>query len=199
MRLSQRIGLSIVLALSLLTMGATIAKTVITQEASTRARSGDTSYDLPYETCLATVWGAVDQCLLISLGCVPLLYKAVGPILENSFSHISNMFSATISRLSGSNRGRTTKSSQTSSGRSGPFSDRRVGQRSGYVDLELDPRMKRLGSGSGGNTETELLQVKVTSGERQGGTKQNEEPGNIRRTDQVQVTYDDRARATENI
>ncbi|KAI4596303.1 hypothetical protein KJ359_005432 [Pestalotiopsis sp. 9143b] len=63
-------------------MAATIAKTIVTTQAS--QKSVVPGWDVPYEASLATLWSAVDQSLVIVLGCVPPLYGFIAPLVHSN-------------------------------------------------------------------------------------------------------------------
>ncbi|XDG04480.1 hypothetical protein ABKA04_004095 [Annulohypoxylon sp. FPYF3050] len=99
MSVRRKLGLGALLGLSLVTMAATIEKTIVTTQAG--LKSTTSGYDVPYEASLATLWSAVDQSLVIALGCVPPLYGFVAPFVNGLASYVSSSLSSSkLSRRS---------------------------------------------------------------------------------------------------
>jgi hypothetical protein len=67
MPLRQKVGLSVVLSLSLITMGCSIAKTV------TALGVSDVSPDVWYKNSLGLLWSMTEQVFVIIMGCIPAL------------------------------------------------------------------------------------------------------------------------------
>ena len=63
----KKVGLCVLLALSLITLAFSILKTV------TAESSGSESDEPQYEASLSSVWDDTEQCLVIIMGCIPTL------------------------------------------------------------------------------------------------------------------------------
>ena len=104
MPLRQKAGLCILLAMSLFTMGCSIAKAVV-------AESGTkTKKDKQYKSSLSLMWSVTEQTFVIMMGCAPPLSSITKlnlPFVQSISSSIKRLVSSrgSESRLDGSTTG----------------------------------------------------------------------------------------------
>jgi hypothetical protein len=108
MPLRRKIGVVILLALSLFTMGCSIAK-------STVAESGTQSVDdRQYKSSLALMWSVMEQTFVIMMGCAPPLSSITKvKMISNMASSLESLFK---SRGSSSESGGRTTTGRSSGG-----------------------------------------------------------------------------------
>ncbi|KAK8041108.1 hypothetical protein PG994_014115 [Apiospora phragmitis] len=119
MPFQRKLGLILLTMLSLVTMTASLMKTI--QVRVSVGRTGDNTKDIQYRTSLLHVllhvWAGVEQGLVITLGCVPSLrtwFKTVLPAFQSMTSSGVLIFT---SRSLGSSTGSKADSNKPSSDR----------------------------------------------------------------------------------
>lgn len=133
MHIRRKIGLSIVLGLSILTFGIALAKLVMIVGSIDTANSvlGQTA-DVFYIFSVLSLISSVEQNLVIIIGCVPKLH-AISKLESSFFSRLRDSFGSLFKSR------QTRKSSSTPFSTDGPkpsFNDN-----AGYSDLEMQPRL----------------------------------------------------------
>ena len=126
MALRQRIGLIILMSMSLFTMVLSILKTIGLNNIANQQKD-PTATDVQYNASLEILWSLLEQAFVINMGCVPPLRAVVRLELTQSIS------SSLTSLL------RRSKSSKSSSDNSLQYE----GTNRPYVDLEMSTN--RLG------------------------------------------------------
>lgn len=124
MPLRRKIGLGLLMALSLFTMSASIMKTIT-------AQSNAGGQDIQYNTSAAILWSAVEQCFVIMMGCIPPL----ATVTKIEFSTLRSIATSLASLVSH----RSQSKASTHGKRSGYDS----ASRSVYQDLEMNSSRKR--------------------------------------------------------
>lgn len=145
-------------------MAATIAKTIVTTQAS--QKSVVPGWDVPYEASLATLWSAVDQSLVIVLGCVPPLYGFMAPLVHSLGSYISSGLSSSVwSRRSHKTSGKAGSLEEAGSGHG---ADPTLGVNLAETGFDGNPK-RPVVLGPGAAMEEELLRETIIDHSR-GGT-----------------------------
>lgn len=122
----DRLGLIFVMCLSIFTMIMSVLKTYWIYTAS---NSTQNSEDVQYNAIFQVVFGVLEQCVVIIMGCIPPIRHVIMP----SFGIFSSMYSSATSLFTKSRR------KGASSGSANPS----IG---GYYDLE-DRSVTKLGRG----------------------------------------------------
>lgn len=165
MSLRKRVGLVSIMSVGLFTMAASIMKTVTSQS---HAKAADSEYN----ASVSILWSAIEQCLVIIMGCAPPL-RAVSKI---QFSKLRSL-SQSLVRLVDSAR---TKRERSSSG----FHS--SSERSAYQDIELGDSRKQSRKQNTPLYEAKNFAVAGTC------TKDanSHEHGEIQKIDAFSVSYD---------
>ncbi|KAI0835718.1 hypothetical protein F5Y06DRAFT_117464 [Hypoxylon sp. FL0890] len=177
MALRRKVGLVILVGLSLITAGASLAKLVISCMLLTQTPfvGGNGTFD--FAAGLVSFCTSIELSLVIILGCVPTL----GPIVNlhfPTFSHLRSSFSSIVTKVTRKGS-RSDLSSQGASYRSGSY-------RHLETALKLRPSADEKGSvvvASPANTQDQAMKSS----------------GDIHRSDTYSVAYDTRVRATEEV
>ncbi|KAL2756631.1 hypothetical protein ACRALDRAFT_1075523 [Sodiomyces alcalophilus JCM 7366] len=180
MPLRRKIGLGLLMALSLVTAGASIMKTITTP----RSDTGNTE-DAQYNASLAVLWSGIEQSLVIIMGSIPPLRAKFRAIMIEHFG----WFGTTVVEIVSGNQTTRNRTSKRFSG--GSQQSLRRGVHSMYRDMggDWDPNT------TSGYHAPELS----SSGSSGGGSSQcvdqsAAEMGQIRRTDEVTITFTNHAR-----
>lgn len=160
MPLRRKLGLCILLGLSLFTMSIAIVKVIGAQG---RPKAGNT--DVLYRASLSVVWALIEQSFVIALGCVPPLTSArklkLGPLVS---------FPSTLGKLVRSFGKGYGSGSGDSTGELGQYSD------AAYYEL------------GGGKSKSEVQAGKSVTSTLDKVETQSAEAGRIRQTQQYTVT-----------
>ncbi|RYP58492.1 hypothetical protein DL769_008935 [Monosporascus sp. CRB-8-3] len=182
MPLRQKVGLVALMAMSLVTMTASILKTVLSNiipKITAEAPAG-LMPDVQYVSSLSIFAGNVEQCLVIIMGCVAPL----SPLTKLKFvASLYTSFNKVMSRLSfGSGKARTTQSE---------FSK----PHSSYHNLDLmdSSRLGRLHQ----NDDEQMLKPPASYKVTTDNGHSRETSTAILRTDQFNVTYSERRHVRE--
>ncbi|GAW10671.1 hypothetical protein ANO14919_000050 [Xylariales sp. No.14919] len=160
----RKLGLVILLALSLVTLTASILKTVTSQTSSSSAE------DVQYNASLGALFAALEQSLVIIMGCVPPL-RPLGAMTINSLRSFSSAFTSLVDKAK---YGESTGSSQH---------HERGG--SAYYDLErMDTRKLGVLHMAQNAAEHSFMVTQVDA-----SADSISDAHNIRRTDQFSVSF----------
>ncbi|KAK8024994.1 hypothetical protein PG990_002817 [Apiospora arundinis] len=164
MPLQRKLGLCILLALSLVTMGVAITKAVYSKTAENR------SDDALYYSSIGVLWAILEQTMVIILGCAPPL-SSIAKIKLPGVPYITASLRRLINSRDGSSRGSSTKLDETG----------RKGQTGGYgAYYEL---------GNTGKTQSQV-QAGQAGSAFESASDRRVDTGRIRRTDRYMVTSD---------
>ncbi|KAK8017681.1 hypothetical protein PG993_014007 [Apiospora rasikravindrae] len=123
----RKLGLILLLMLSLVTMTVSLLKTI---QAKISVGDGTRTDDIQYRTSLLQVWAGVEQSLVITLSCVPALRTWFNSVVFPAFQSVTS----SVVRVFGSSS--RSHSSLAGSKRS---SDKPISVQ--YYDLELQPQL----------------------------------------------------------
>ncbi|KAK4172410.1 hypothetical protein QBC36DRAFT_337969 [Triangularia setosa] len=170
MRLHQRVGLAIVMGVSIITVAFSIMKTV-------KAVSGDTQKeDAQYDAAMTVLWSSGEQACVVLLGCVPAL-RALSSL---DYTRLRSL-GGSLSRLGWSKGSMTSKATKSF----GIYGSRSAGVSSAYHDLENNThKLGRLG-----NPSPDKLNGVVAAYDDTGSSKSLVTDGQVRRTDVFTVDY----------
>ncbi|KAI2601875.1 hypothetical protein GGR54DRAFT_634444 [Hypoxylon sp. NC1633] len=177
MALRKRVGLGLLMGLSIITMGAALSKVVTSLVFSDANPFAGTEIATLFTIQL--ICTAAEQTLVITIGCIPTLR----PLAKLSSSFLNTIASSLASLVSRTGRRRGNLSESPSY--------RPKYDRSGYEDLELRPPLAK----TSGETDIHAATVDITA---YSGVH-TPESGNIRRTDNFSVTYLQQAQPKENV
>ncbi|KAK0712208.1 hypothetical protein B0T21DRAFT_454743 [Apiosordaria backusii] len=171
MRLHQRVGLAIVMGVSIFTVVMSIMKT-ITAVSGTTPRE-----DAQYDAALTVLWASGEQACVVLLGCVPALRALPGL----DYSRLRSLGDS-LSRLGWSKR-----SMASNSGKSfGIYGSRSAGVSSAYHDLENNThKLGRLGN----HSDKGVTGTVATYADDTGSSKSLVTDGQVRRTDVFTIDY----------
>lgn len=119
MPLRQKVGLCILLALSLFTMGCSIAKAVVAQSGTKSAT------DQLYKASLSLMWSLTEQAFVIMMGCAPPLRSLTRiqiPLVETFTTSMKRLFSTRASES------RSDSSTALSQSKNGTYYELRVAE-----------------------------------------------------------------------
>lgn len=180
MPLRRKIGLGLLMALSLITAAASIMKTITTPRSDT-----GNSEDAQYHASVAVLWSGVEQSLVIIMGSIPPLRAKVKAIMVEHFG----LFGSTVVGLvSGEKTTTKNRASKRFSGGSQQSLKRGVHSMYGaYRDMgDWDP------NATSGYHGPELSSSGSSGSESPPMDQSMAEMGQIRRTHVVTITYMDR-------
>ncbi|PQE06889.1 integral membrane protein [Rutstroemia sp. NJR-2017a BVV2] len=170
MPLSRRIGLILLMCVSLFTMTMSLLKVMVVQGSS------HASTDVQYQASLGVLWSGMEQTCVIIMGCVPTL-RSITNLEIPGLSAISSSLSSLI-------RGNKSKQSSLGNGYSDP----------GYRDLELNTH--RLGQ-LGKDGKTQGPTVTIYPDGKQGSRQNLVVDNHVHRTDQFSLSYDQTRQSAE--
>jgi hypothetical protein len=166
MPLHDRLGLIFVMCLSIFSMVMSILKTYWV---FTAANSTQNSVDVQYDAIYQVVFGVLEQCVVIIMGCIPSIRHVVIPDFK-IFSSLSSTLASLFT---------TSKSKKSTVGLNNPSAG-------GYYDLENRSVAKSDQSATSKNNES------MVTGPYRIGSGDNLVPDNrVKRTDEVSVAYSD--------
>ncbi|KAI1076746.1 hypothetical protein F5B20DRAFT_572600 [Whalleya microplaca] len=179
MPMQRKIGFILLMCLSLITMGSALAKVVVVfMRMNATPIAGSTNFR--YFNGLVNLLCGVEQCLVIIMGCIPSLRPMAK--LRLDWTLLSNIGESLASLVTRSRR----------KGSSGSLSSR---EKSSYHDLDLTPKV----------SDERSISLKVPSIRNsirnfRKSSNQNLNPeGQIRRTDDFTITYNDEARLKQTV
>ncbi|KAK9775106.1 putative Integral membrane protein [Seiridium cardinale] len=174
----RKLGLGILMGLSLITMVVSLMKTL--QVRLSTGRAGNTTSDIQYNTSLIQLWSGVEQCLVISISCVPPLHAHAKVELANLRSALSSLTKI------------VTRKGASSNGSFGPGKP----SSSLYYDVEMQSAGRRRLHSSGDEGEFPLTAPR--SAYMPEGKATGEVSGqHIRQTNEVMVSYRNAENARE--
>lgn len=160
MELHRRIGLVLLMSVSLFTMAMSIMKTLVAQ-----GSSKDT-VDVQYNASLAVLWAGLEQTFVIIMGCVPPL-RALLRLEIPLFSSISSSLNSLIHRNRSSGSTRSGKQSPSVASYDASVGAHHNGEKNNTYN-----------HGPGANYYPDSSEQSLGSGQH------------VRRTDQFTVSYD---------
>ncbi|ROT39594.1 hypothetical protein SODALDRAFT_331707 [Sodiomyces alkalinus F11] len=185
MPLRRKIGLGLLMGLSLITAGASIMKTITTP----RADTGNTQ-DAQYNASLAVLWSGIEQSLVIIMGSIPPLRAKFKALMVERFGWFGTTVVGFVSADRTRNSTHHTHKQQRGSKRFSGGSQQSLRRGLHTGDCMWDS------SGSGGHRHAP--QLSSSSGSSGGETPPMDlstaEMGQIRRTDEVTITFTDHPR-----
>jgi hypothetical protein len=167
MPLRDRIGLILVMCLSIFTMIMSVLKTYWIYTAS---NSTQNSVDVQYNAIFQVVFGVLEQCVVIIMGCIP----SIRHVVRLDFKVFSSLGSSITNFFTGS------RSKATSSDATNPATG-------GYYDLE-GRSVSKLDKSAASKDDGSLV---VTTYPRNGSNDGSVPDNQVRRTDEVTVSYSD--------
>lgn len=178
MAVRRKIGLIIMLGMSLITMSLSILKT------TAAAGSSQFSSHIIYDGALGVLWSVLEQTFVIIMGCVPTLRGVTKLDLPGV-----NSISLSMASLIGRNR---SKQSSINNGYTSSTSK-------GYKDLETDTyKLGQLGSGGSKQGYTATSSYNPDRGI--GSKRSADAESRVRRVDEFSVSYDHpKAAATKSV
>ncbi|RYP62511.1 hypothetical protein DL771_009694 [Monosporascus sp. 5C6A] len=180
MPLRRRIGLCLLMAMSLVTMVASIMKTVTSQ--------GSNATNAQYNASKAVLWSALEQSFVIIMSCIPSLRAAMKLDFLSKLRSIGSSLSGILSRTGASGEG-TSKSTSN---------DRSFGNHAAYYDLEMNTdKLGHLGSPDHQGSQ-EALGARSITCFKEGSTSSQRTGNQIRRTDHFAISYEGQAVANES-
>ncbi|KAJ8062111.1 hypothetical protein OCU04_008672 [Sclerotinia nivalis] len=170
MPLRRRIGLVLLMCVSLFTMTMSILKVMVAQGSS------HATTDVQYRASLGVLWSGMEQTCVIIMGCVPTLRS----LTNMKFPGLTAL-SLSLSSLIGRNKSKQSSLGNDHSG-------------SGYRDLELNThKLGQLGTKS----KTQGPVVTVYPDGKQGSTQNLVTDNHVHRTDQFSQSYDQNRQSAE--
>lgn len=166
MPLRDRLGLIFVMCLSIFTMVMSILKTYYIYSA---ANSTQNSVDVQYDAIYQVVFGVLEQCVVIIMGCIPSIRHIVVPYFK-LFSAIGSTLASMFT---------STKSKGTPVGSKNPSAG-------GYYDLE-DRSVTKSGKSSTSKNGGSVVAGPYRFGSRDGLVSDKQ----VKRTDEVSISYSD--------
>ncbi|KAI1130048.1 hypothetical protein F5Y10DRAFT_290081 [Nemania abortiva] len=179
----RKIGLTLVLALSIITFGIALAKLVFIIGAISSAHSVlSQTADVFYIFSLLSLISGIEQNLVIILGCVPKLHAVTKLEMK-----IFDSFGSGIRSLLGMGTKDRSTPSSSSAQKPYPFADG-----SGYSDLEMQPPLLRFDKVN--HVDTSVARIHSSS-----RTDLEHENNDIRRTDQFTIVDNVKAKPRDAV
>ncbi|KAK8108108.1 uncharacterized protein PG998_010121 [Apiospora kogelbergensis] len=186
----RKVGLVVVMAMSLVTMCAALAKITVSLIPMTNSQIlGNPA--VQYFTSIINFSSDCEQCLVIIMGCIPTLHLA-GRLQLPTVSQLRDNVSKALSRSGrkSSESSLVEKNTQTSTGKYSSTSSHKG--HSGYQEIQLVPQIHAPGNDKFANSSRALSgqgHSHVTSQGPQSHLDGNPDEGWVHRTDSFSVSY----------